>query len=74
VIYIKTAPSKSWVPSRTTGGKGRVTPLEHGLKVTWPPFSDEEGTEETFTRMNWTSVTQMYATSTKYSPLGASKL
>jgi hypothetical protein len=74
VIYIKTPPNKNWNPPKTVGRKGRVEPLEHGLKITWPPFSDEEGTVETFTRMNWTSATDMFATSTKYSPLGAKKL
>jgi hypothetical protein len=74
VIYIKQAPNKNWKPPKTTGRRGRVEPLEHGLKITWPPFSDEEGTVETFTRMNWTSTTDMSATSSKYSPLGAKKL
>jgi hypothetical protein len=74
VIYIKTLPSRSWIPPRTAGRKGRVERLEHGLKIFWPPFSDEVGTEETFTRMNWTSTTEMHGLSTKYSPLGASKL
>jgi hypothetical protein len=74
VIYIKQPPNKTWIPPKNTGRKGRVTPLPHGMKVTWPPFSDEDATEETFTRMEWTSTTDMFATSTKYSPLGAKKL
>jgi hypothetical protein len=74
VIYIKQPPNKTWTPSRSTGRKGRVEALEHGLKITWPPFPGEEATVETFTRMNWTSTTDMFATSTNYSPLGAKKL
>jgi len=74
VIYIKTPPKKTWIPPKSAGRKGRVEPLEHGLKCIWPPFSDEDATTETFTRMNSTSTTEMFAVSTKYSPLSAKKL
>ena len=74
-VYIKEPPSPKWIPPKTIGNHGVATMLDHGPKVVWKPTAGEtESTVEEFTRTNWTSETEMFATSNKYSPLGAKKL
>jgi hypothetical protein len=47
----------------------------HGFRVLWQPLKGETvGTEEKFTRVNWTSEEAMNATSNKYAPLYAQKM
>jgi hypothetical protein len=75
VNYIKTKPSPKWVPPKTIGNQGRVTLTPHGLSILWRPT--EPGgvaTKEDFTRLNWTSTTEMNGESNKYAQLFARKM
>jgi len=75
VVWIETRPAPKWVPPRTIGNSGTVTMTEHGLSIVWKELKPgETPTKEDFTRMNWTSETDMFGTSNKYSPLGAKKM
>jgi hypothetical protein len=75
VNFIKTKPNPKWKPPKTIGNQGKVTMVTNGLSVLWRPT--EPGgvaTKEDFTRVNWTSTTEMNGVSNKYSPLFARKM
>ena len=55
------------------GNQGRLQMLEHGPRVTWNPLRNLQATVETFTRVGWSSETEMNGTSNNYSPLFARK-
>ena len=75
VVYIKTKPNPKWTPDKSVGNHGTVTATEHGVTVRWRPLPGAEtGTREDFTRVGWTSETQMNGVSSKYGPLFANKL
>jgi hypothetical protein len=75
VVWIDTQPAPKWIPSKNIGNSGTVTMTEHGLKIVWKQLkSAAKPTEEEFTRMNWSSETEMFGTSNNYSPLGAKKM
>jgi hypothetical protein len=73
VTYIKTAPNPNWVPPMNVGNQGRVTMTAHGLKIVWNP-ADGGQTIEDFTRLGWTSETDMNGASNRYAPLYARKI
>ncbi|MEJ1157712.1 T6SS effector amidase Tae4 family protein [Prosthecomicrobium sp. N25] len=77
VNYIKHVPNKKWVPKPETGNRGRYafTMKDITLHIVWNKLEPgEPATEEDFTRVGWTSTTEMNGTSNKYSPLFARKL
>ena len=75
VVYIKTKPNVKWKPPITVGNRGRIERItDYNYKIYWNAFDGAEGTKEDFTRLNWTSETEMNGTSNKYSPLYAWKL
>jgi hypothetical protein len=60
---------------RKTGNTGTATMSEHGLDIRWRPLPKGGGpTIENFTRMGWSSTTEMFGKSNKYSPLSARKV
>ena len=74
VSYIKTRPNPKWTPEKTVGNHGKMTILnDHSFKVVWQQLGPPPATEETFTRLGWTSTTEMNADSNKYSPIYARK-
>lgn len=74
VNYIKSMPNQKWVPPKTIGNQGAVEVTDHGLKITWKENGPPPATEEIFTRVNWSSTTEMNGVSNKYSPLFAHKM
>jgi hypothetical protein len=58
----------------TIGNQGRVQMLEHGPKITWNPVRNLPATVETFTRVGWTSESEINGSSNNYAPLLARKL
>src|SRR5262245_43478980 len=74
VTFIKQAPNPKWNPPMTIGNQGRVQMVEHGPKITWKPVGSLQATVETFTRLSWTSETEMNGTSNNYGPLFARKM
>jgi len=75
VNYIKTKPNPKWVPPTTIGNQGTVSSIANGVSVLWKPT--EPGgvsTKEDFTRVGWTSTTEMNGRSNKYAPLFARKM
>lgn len=73
-IYIDQVPNPKWTPPMHIGNQGRVQMLEHGPRITWNPKGDLEATVETYTRLGWTSETEMNGDSNNYSPLFARKM
>jgi len=71
VTYTKTKPFNSAVQPSSTQNRGKVsissTPPH--VVIRW-----DSGTEEKFTRINWTSETEMNGTSNRYSPPFARKM
>ena len=74
VNYIETKPNPKWTPPKTVGNQGQYAVLEHGPHIVWRELGGQSSTEETFTRLNWTSETEMNGVSNKYSPLFARKI
>jgi hypothetical protein len=77
VIYIKKAPNKIWVPPEGTGSSGTFQFIKDEItfRVTWSKMeAGEDTTVETFTRVGWTSTTEMNGDSSKYAPLFARKM
>jgi len=74
VSWIETKPNQKWVPPKTVGNHGKVRTLEHGFKITWKENGPPPPTEETFTRVGWSSTSEMNGVSNKYSPLFARKM
>jgi len=75
VNYIKTKPNPKWVPPKAIGNQGKVTMAEHGPSILWTPTErGGEATKEDFTRLNWTSTTEMNGRSSKYAQLFARKM
>ncbi len=74
VTYIDQRPNAKWTPPMNIGNQGRVQMLEHGPRVTWNPVRNLPATIETYTRVGWTSETEMNGDSNNYSPLFARKL
>jgi len=69
VNYIETKPNPKWVPPKTIGNQGKVTLIANGLSILWKPTEPGgQATKEDFTRLNWTSTTEMNGVSSKYSP------
>jgi hypothetical protein len=57
------------------GNTGTVTPTEHGVDIRWRPLPHAGGpTIEKFTRMGWSSTTEMFGSSNKYGGLSARKI
>jgi hypothetical protein len=74
VTYTKVAPSNvSAPPVNSPMNEGTVTMTEHGLVIDWNP-ADGGATKETFTRVGWTSETEMNGVSNRYAPLFAKKM
>ena len=75
VNFIQTKPNPKWKPPQTIGNQGKVTLIPNGLSILWKPTEPGgEATKEDFTRLNWTSTTEMNGKSNKYSPLFARKM
>jgi hypothetical protein len=74
VIYIKTKPDPTWLPPRTVGNQGQVTMASHGLSIIWNSTGRGPPTRETFTRLGWTSTTEMNGESNKYALMYAKKM
>jgi hypothetical protein len=74
VTFIKQPPNPKWTPPMAIGNQGQVEMLDHGPRITWNRVGSLPATVETFTRMNWSSETEMHGTSNNYSPLSARKL
>jgi hypothetical protein len=75
VTYIEKVPNPKWTPPMTIGNQGRVQMGEHGPKVTWEPVGHLPATVEEFTRLGWTSETEMNGTSNNnYAQLFARKM
>ncbi len=75
VNYIETKPNPKWTPPKTVGNHGQVTLIPNGLRIEWRPTEPGgEPTKEDFTRVDWTSTTEMNGVSNKYSPLFARKM
>ena len=77
VVYIEQAPNSKWIPPKTIHNRGVVAKNEavHGFKVTWNVLTGESiSTVEDFTPRDWSSQTEMNATSNKYSPIYARKM
>jgi hypothetical protein len=74
VNYIESKPNQKWIPPKTVGNQGTVTLTEHGLKILWKEHGPPPPTEETFTRVDWSSTSEMNGVSNKYSPLFARKM
>src|SRR5262245_48931159 len=74
VTYTKDKPvSLSVPPAKSPLNEGTVTMTEHGLVIDWNP-ADGGATRETFTRVDWTSQTEMNGESNRYAPLFARKM
>jgi hypothetical protein len=74
VAYVKSKPASAKAPApKTPSNRGKVIVVEHGVKVVWGAL-DGCPTQETYTRCNWTSETEMNGVSNKYSPLFARRL
>jgi hypothetical protein len=71
VTYTKTKPANSAVQPSSTQNTGKVSISETPphVVIRW-----DSGTEEKFTRVNWTSETEMNGTSNRYSPPFARKM
>ncbi|MDE3175480.1 MAG: hypothetical protein KGM15_05140 [Pseudomonadota bacterium] len=77
VVYIEQKPNPKWTPPKTIGNRGVVVKNDavHGFTVTWGVLKGEAiPTIEDFTPRNWSSRTEMNATSNKYSPIYAIKM
>lgn len=75
VVYTKTKPaSASAPPPVSPANSGTVTLNEHGVDIRWRPLPRSIPTIEKFTRMGWTSTTEMFGTSNKYGGLSATKI
>jgi len=74
VTHISQPPNPKWTPPMNIGNQGHVQMLEHGPRVTWNPQKGLEATVETYTRVGWSSETEMNGTSNNYSPLFARKM
>jgi Type VI secretion system (T6SS), amidase effector protein 4 len=74
VTYTKVAPTNlSAPPQKSPLNEGTVTMTEHGLVIDWNP-ADGGATKETFTRVGWSSQTEMNGVSNRYAPLFAKKM
>lgn len=74
VVYTKKAPPNgSAPPPSNPANGGRVDLLPHGAKVTWRPTGGATTVEE-FTRLGWTSETDMNGVSNRFAPLYARKI
>lgn len=74
VTYTKTKPSNLSAPPAKGGlNYGNVTIIDHGLEILWNPVGGGQ-TKETFTRVGWTSETEMNGDSTRYAKLFARKM
>jgi hypothetical protein len=71
VTYTKTEPANSTVPPSSTQNRGKVSISDSPphVVIRW-----DSGTVEKFTRVNWTSETEMNGTSNRYSPPFARKI
>jgi hypothetical protein len=77
VVYIEQKPSTHWIPPKTVGNHGVVVKNDdvHGFRVTWGMVKGETiPTIEDFTPRDWSSQTEMNASSNKYSPIYARKM
>lgn len=77
VVHTKTKPASATAgPPKQVGNTGTFTMTDHGLDVRWRPLAGGGGgpTIEKFTRMGWTSTTEMFGTSNKYGGLSARKM
>jgi Metallopeptidase toxin 3 len=74
VVYIKTKPDSTWLPPNTVANEGVVTLVPHGLSIIWREKGRGVLTKEDFTRVGWTSTTEMNGRSNKYAPLYARKM
>ena len=74
VNYIEQKPNVKWTPPKTVGNQGQYALLAHGLHIVWRERGTAPATEDTFTRLDWTSETEMNGVSNKYSPLFARKM
>jgi zincin-like metallopeptidase toxin 3 of polymorphic toxin system len=69
ILWTKTKPNTPWPPAKGNQGTAAVSDADHGFKIRW-----SSGTEETFTRMNWSSTTEMFGKSNRYGQLSAKKV
>lgn len=76
VVYVKQKPKSSFPPiTNSQTGYGTATVTEHGLDIRWrPDKEDNTPTIEKFTRMGWSSTTEMFGSSNKYGGLSAKKM
>ena len=76
VVHTKSNPKAPNAPApRHPGNTGTVTMTEHGLDIRWRPLPGASvPTIEKFTRMGWSSTTEMFGSSNKYGGLSAKKL
>jgi hypothetical protein len=74
VTYTKTRPANVMTPPmKLVYNEGMVTMTQNGLIIDWNP-ADGGATKETFTRIGWSSQTEMHGVSNRYAPLSAKKL
>jgi hypothetical protein len=61
-------------PPKHAGNRGTVRMTDHGLDILWNVIAPGGPTIEKFTRMGWSSTTEMFGTSNKYGGLSARKI